>query len=57
MVIQLFFRQRIVKLLEHVSSKKWGNRWGLESGSERGDISSVSEHVMTERNYRKVAHV
>ena len=51
-----FFRQRIRRLLEHISSKVRENCRGLESGPERGGIGSLIELATAEQVYKKVDH-
>ena len=51
---QWFFWQRIRRLLERISSKVWENCRGLESGPERGGISSVIELATVKQVYEKV---
>ena len=46
---QLFFWQKIRRLLEHISSKVWEKCRGLESWPERGGISSVIELAMAKQ--------
>ena len=53
---QSFSWQKITKLLEHISSKKWENCRRLESGPERGGIGSVIELAMTKQVYQKNDH-
>ena len=43
-----------MRLLEHISSKKWENFKGLESGPERGDIGSVIGFAMSKQVYKKL---
>ena len=42
--------------LEHISSKKWENCRGLESGPERGGIGSVIELAMAKQVHEKIDH-
>ena len=45
-------RQRITKLLEHISSKVWENCRQPESWPERGGIGSVIELAMAKQVYK-----
>ena len=54
---QSFTWQRIMKLLEQISSKVWENCRGLEPGPERGGTGSVIDHTMAKRPYKKKDHI